>query len=73
MESRKSHLALAFALWLPMMGACGGVRVGQSAEEAQASPRPTAAEPPNQNADAPGETTPLITVDLEATPDAGAH
>ncbi|NCQ35372.1 hypothetical protein GW813_09955 [bacterium] len=64
----------AFALALPLLGACGGVRVGQSAQEAQAEPGPAASQPPDQDPDAPGQTTPLLTVDLEHSADAGtAH
>jgi len=65
--------AVAFALVLPLLGACGGVRVGQTAEEAQAEPGPAASQPPNQDPDRPGQTTPLVTVDLEHSADAGTR
>lgn len=65
----------ACALTLPLLGACGGVRVGQSAEEAQAAPARAASQPPDQDPDAPSEATPLVTVDLSRSPapDAGAQ
>jgi len=57
----------------PTLMGCGAVRVGQTAEEAEAVPTPAASEPPDQDPDRPGETSPVITVDLDQPPDAGAR
>ena len=65
-------LALLGGAWLGAGLGCGGVRIGQDAEEAASEPGPAASEPPVHEQDPPPPTTPIITVDLEARADAGA-
>lgn len=67
-DLRSPRSTLVAALLLASLGACGGVHVGRTATEAANEPAPAASQPPDQDPDAPGETTPVVTVDLEDDP-----
>lgn len=66
----RSLLVTGFSLSVALgIVGCGGVRVGQTPEEAAATPKPPPSQPPEPERDPKRpETVPIVTTDLEAPP-----
>lgn len=67
MNRLKVALVAGVVVALLQLG-CGGVRIGQTPEEAAAERPPTASEPPEDERDRKSEPGPLVTGDIEPAP-----